>query len=78
MSVPFRSARDHQAPLIGAPTALFSSRLYFSGEAPDLGAPYDVGDGGRRFLILETSRDVVEPLTIVLNWSRLLDSMVSR
>ncbi len=71
MSVPFQSAGSHEPPMVGTPVPLFRSKFYFGGEAPDLGAPYDVAVDGRRFLILETTRDMVEPLTVVLNWPRL-------
>ena len=72
MSVSFQSAGNHPTPIVGGPVPVFRARFYFSGEAPDLGAPYDVAADGQRFLILETTRDIVEPLTVVLNWPRLL------
>lgn len=72
MSVPFQSAGNHETPMVGTPVPVFRARFYFAGDVLNLGAPYDVAANGQRFLILESTRDIVEPLTVVLNWPRLI------
>jgi eukaryotic-like serine/threonine-protein kinase len=48
-------------------------RELFALPAVDLGQfPYEVGPNGKRFLVLATPRNSVQPLTVIVNWPALL------
>jgi eukaryotic-like serine/threonine-protein kinase len=50
-----------------APRELFALSAVDSGQSP-----YEVGPDGKRFLVLATPRNSVQPLTVIVNWPALL------
>ena len=50
-----------------------ASRELFTLSAVDSSQlPYEVGPDGKRFLVLATPRNYVQPLTVIVNWPALL------
>ena len=66
MSVPIESGETFFRPL--PPTALFQTRLI-----PSLFREYDVASDGKKFLLaVPRDDDTNEPITVIVNWPRLL------
>ena len=57
-----------EAPDVGTPRSLFSSRIWGAGTSPDISRQYDVTRDGR-FLINTVLDEIAAPITILQNWN---------
>ena len=66
MAVPIALPSKGQAPDIGAPVALFATRLTFKGSPKH---QYAVAPDGQQFLmVVSADETIASPITIVQNW----------
>ena len=70
MAAPVRSDPASAGLEVGAPTALFQTRLLIQGvAAPDPRQHYDVTADGQRFLLNLAAEESGSPITVILNWT---------
>jgi len=68
MAVPVALASNGQAPVIGAPGALFTPPLGGMVQIADFRPQYMVSPDGQRFLIATFAEGPLSPITVILNW----------
>ena len=54
---------------VGAPVALFQTRIVGGGTSIDLGRQYDVAADGRFLINVATNEAIAWPITLILNWA---------